>query len=61
VIRSAYGISYVHFNRLGGENLLSYNGPYIVDAQISQDIANLPVCASASADPVTCFRPTQMG
>jgi hypothetical protein len=45
VIRSAYGISYVHFNRLGGENLLSYNGPYIVDAQISQDIANLPVCS----------------
>ena len=61
VIRSAYGISYVHFNRLGGENLLAYNGPYIVDAQISQDIANLPVCASATADPVTCFRPTQMG
>jgi Carboxypeptidase regulatory-like domain/TonB-dependent Receptor Plug Domain len=61
VIRSAYGISYVHFNRLGGENLLSYNGPYIVDALITQDIANLPVCASASADPTTCFRPTQMG
>jgi hypothetical protein len=61
VIRSAYGISYVHFNRLGGENLLSYNGPYIVDAQISQDISNLPVCASPTADPVTCFRPTQMG
>jgi hypothetical protein len=61
VIRSAYGISYVHFNRLGGENLLSYNGPYIVNALINQDVANLPVCASASADPVTCFRPTQMG
>lgn len=61
VIRTAYGISYVHFNRLGGENLLAYNGPYIVDALISQDVANLPVCASASADPVTCFRPTQMG
>jgi hypothetical protein len=61
VARAAYGISYVHFNRLGGENLLAYNGPYIVDAQITQDIANLPVCASASADPVTCFRSTQMG
>jgi hypothetical protein len=61
VLRTAYGISYVHFNRLGGENLLAYNGPYIVDASISQDIANLPVCATASADPVTCFRPTQMG
>ncbi|HEY1338642.1 MAG TPA: TonB-dependent receptor, partial [Bryobacteraceae bacterium] len=61
VVRSAYGISYVHFNRLGGENLLAYNGPYIVDAQISQDIANLPVCASPTSDPVTCFRPTQFG
>ncbi|HXA49248.1 MAG TPA: TonB-dependent receptor, partial [Candidatus Acidoferrum sp.] len=61
VIRSAYGISYVHFNRLGGENLLAYNGPYIVDALINQDVANLPVCANASADPTTCFRPTQMG
>jgi hypothetical protein len=61
VIRSAYGISYVHFNRLGGENLLAYNGPYIVDALISQDLANVPVCASPTTDPTTCFRPTQMG
>jgi hypothetical protein len=61
VIRSAYGISYVHFNRLGGENLLAYNGPYIVDALISKDLANVPVCASPTADPTTCFRPTQMG
>ena len=42
MIRSAYGISYVHFNRLGGENLLAYNGPYIVDAQITQDPSHLP-------------------
>ncbi len=61
VIRSAYGISYIQFNRLGGENLLAYNGPYIVDAQISQDPSNLPICASAASDPVTCFRPTQFG
>ena len=61
VIRSAYGISYIQFNRLGGENLLAYNGPYIVDALITQDPSNLPVCASATADPVTCFRPTQLG
>src|SRR5690606_15893754 len=27
VLRSAYGMSYIHFNRLGGENLLSFNGP----------------------------------
>ena len=35
VIRSAYGISYVQFNRLGGENLLAYNGPNVVDASSS--------------------------
>jgi outer membrane receptor protein involved in Fe transport len=29
VIRSGYGVSYVHFNRMGGENLLGYNGPSI--------------------------------
>jgi hypothetical protein len=61
VLRAAYGISYIQFNRLGGENLLAYNGPYIVGASLNQDISNLPVCASASADPTTCFRPTQMG
>ena len=60
VIRSAYGISYVQFNRLGGENLLAYNGPNIVDAQIAQDPSNLPIC-SANDSPTTCFRPTQLG
>jgi hypothetical protein len=59
VLRSAYGISYVHFNRLGGENLLGYNGPNIVNAQIDQT-PSLPVC-SADSDPTTCFRPTTLG
>jgi len=59
VIRSAYGISYVQFNRLGGENLLSYNGPNIVDAIIDQTPAR-PLCSSDSA-PTTCFRTTQQG
>ena len=59
LIRSAYGISYVQFNRLGGENLLSYNGPNIVDAIIDQTTA-LPLCAPDSA-PTTCFRTTQQG
>jgi len=29
VIRAGYGVSYVHFNRLGGENLLAFNGPHV--------------------------------
>lgn len=36
VLRSAYGISYIQFNRLGGENVLSYNGPTIVTVLINQ-------------------------
>jgi hypothetical protein len=36
VLRGGYGISYVHFNRLGGENLLAFNGPNIVGSEIAQ-------------------------
>ncbi len=59
VVRSAYGISYVQFNRLGGENLLAYNGPNVVDATIDQTPGQ-GVC-TASQDPSTCFRLTQQG
>ena len=59
-IRSAYGISYQQFNRLGGENLLAYNGPNIIDAQIDQ-IPSQGICDSASAPPLSCFRPTYFG
>jgi hypothetical protein len=59
VIRSAYGISYIHFNRMGGENLLAYNGPTIVTVTINQTPAR-GICAANQA-PTTCFRPTQQG
>jgi hypothetical protein len=59
VIRSAYGISYIHFNRLGGENLLSFNGPHVVPIAISQQPSQGP-CAPGQA-PTTCFRTTQQG
>ena len=36
VIRAAYGISYAQFNREGGENLLVYNLPAIVNTNIVQ-------------------------
>ncbi len=58
VIRSAYGISYVHFNRLGGENLLGYNGPSIVNLTINQTTA-LPFCTGQNYR--GCFRLTQQG
>ena len=60
VIRAAYGISYQQFNRLGGENLLAYNGPNIVDAQVDQ-VPSQGICQSPSAPPQSCFRPTAFG
>ena len=48
------------FNRLGGENLLAYNGPNIVDAQVDQQ-PNQGICQSPSAAPQSCFRPTVFG
>lgn len=58
VIRSGYGISYVHFNRLGGENLLGYNGPNIVNLTVNQT-PNLPLCTGNNY--VGCFRLMEQG
>jgi hypothetical protein len=60
VLRAGYGISYQQFNRLGGENLLAYNGPNIIDAAIDQ-LPSQGICASPSASPLSCFRPTSFG
>ncbi len=59
VLRAAYGTSYVQFNRLGGENLLSFNGPHVVPITIVQQPSQ-GICAGNQA-PTTCFRPTQAG
>jgi hypothetical protein len=59
VIRSAFGTSYIHFNRLGGENLLSFNGPHVVPIAITQQPSQGP-CAANQA-PTTCFRLTEQG
>jgi hypothetical protein len=58
VLRSGYGISYIHFNRLGGENLLGYNGPSIVNLTINQ-LASQPLCTGDNFR--GCFRLTQQG
>ena len=59
VVRSGYGISYIHFNRLGGENLLSFNGPNVVALNITQQTSQ-GLCSGNQA-PTTCFRTTQQG
>ena len=58
VLRGGYGISYIHFNRLGGENLLAFNGPNIVGSQIAQQPSQ-GLCTGENF--INCFRPTMMG
>ncbi len=60
VIRGGYGLAYVQFNRMGGENLLAYNGPNIVDAAVDQ-VPGQGLCSSVSAPANTCFRTTAQG
>ncbi len=49
VIRSGWGLSYVHVNRIGSANLLAINGPQVVRAVVNQT----PTTAG--------FRPTEQG
>ncbi len=58
VIRSSYGISYEHFNRSGRENLLAYNGPYVVNELVNQTPSQ-PLCTGDQY--INCFRPTMQG
>jgi hypothetical protein len=59
VVRSGYGISYIHFNREGGDSLLAYNGPFVVLSAISQ-LPSQGLCGTDSP-PQSCFRSTQLG
>lgn len=63
VIRGGYGIVYTQWNRAGGENNLTYNGPDVVNADITQinnpSAANL--CVNDDQVQSTCFRQTQQG
>ena len=49
VVRGGYGVSYVHFHRAGGGNVLPINGPNVINAVVVQ--------TPAQAD----FRTTQQG
>jgi hypothetical protein len=49
VARGGYGISYIHFHRAGGGNVLPINGPQVINAVVNQ----------APAD--ASFRPTETG
>jgi hypothetical protein len=67
VLRGGYGIVYSQWNRAGGENNLTYNGPSVVNASITQgtSAATFPsaaiVCANDTQAQSSCFRQTQQG
>jgi hypothetical protein len=50
VLRGGFGVSYIHFHRAGGGNVLPINGPQVINAVVNQ---------TNPADP--SFRPTQQG
>ena len=64
VIRSGYGVSYIHFNRMGGENILSFTGPFVFRRTQNQAApSSLPLCSPGQSGQnlSTCFTRTQDG
>jgi hypothetical protein len=71
VIRAGYGISYIEFFRQGSDSYLYYNGPSVVNAQMTQQpytvsgtkVTYTPLCGTnpSIASLSTCFLPTAMG
>jgi outer membrane receptor protein involved in Fe transport len=71
VIRAGYAISYIQFFRQGSDSYLYYNGPFVVNAQMTEapysvngsTITLTPLCgANPSVSSLsTCYLPTQMG
>ncbi|MGI4755646.1 MAG: carboxypeptidase regulatory-like domain-containing protein [Janthinobacterium lividum] len=62
VMRGGYGIGYTQWNRAGGENNLTYNGPNVVNANISQVApTSAALCTNDTQLQSACFRQTQQG
>jgi hypothetical protein len=64
VLRSGYGVSYVHFNRMGGENILGFTGPFVLRVTQNQVAPAVPrggqpLCAPGQTR--GCFIRTQDG
>ncbi len=61
VMRGGYGIGYTQWNRAGGENNLTYNGPNVVNANIAAQTPTQPLCTTDTQLQSACFRQTQQG
>ena len=47
VIRGGYGVSYVHFSRAGGGDILPINGPQVINAVVNQTVPTAPTFVPA--------------
>ena len=47
MIRGGYGISYVHFSRAGGGDILPINGPQVINAIVNQTVPTAPTFVPA--------------
>jgi len=59
VIRGGYGISYVHFHRAGGANVLPINGPQVVNAVVVQTPTQADFRTTQQGYPVGLTDPTR--
>ena len=50
VLRGGYGISYVHFHRAGGANVLPINAPQVINAVVVQSNPLDPTFSAPSRD-----------
>ena len=47
VVRGGYGVSYVHFSRAGGGDVLPINGPQVINAVVNQTVPSAPTFVPA--------------
>jgi hypothetical protein len=47
VLRGGYGVSYIHFSRAGGGDILPINGPQVVNAVVNQTVPTAPTFVPA--------------
>jgi hypothetical protein len=59
VIRGGYGVSYVHFHRAGGANVLPINGPQVINAVVVQTPAEATFRTTQQGYPVGLTDPSR--
>jgi hypothetical protein len=59
VVRGGYGVSYVHFHRAGGANVLPINGPQVINAVVVQTPATPGFLATQQGYPAGLTDPSR--